>query len=645
MKQLLPLLTFLALGSALSAQNLTFQPERPMPGETVQFRYNPAGTPLEGVETIYASALLFAGERPDAVDVELKAEGDAFVGEIPTGTDIKALFVKIENEAGDKTDSNDDQGYSTMFYRDGRSTPVQGAYGSLAQALNSFAYYAGVKRAPEKALEFYQMEFQQYPASRADKMFANDFAGLAAQNKDEAALRKAKDIAGGLAGNNKASEEEWNVAYYMFKRMKEEALANELAEKIKKKYPDGLVIRDELFTQFYEEKDLAQKEAIYQAYQEKYGKEANFQQSQTNFARVLANSFASKENWDKFNHYMSLIDDRQTKASILNDLAWSMAGEGLEGEASGLERASQFSKQSLELIKESMKKPEEGKASFYSPRYWERMLESNYGMYADTYALACYRQGAYENALKYQTIACENRNFSDGELNERYAIYYEQLKGGKAAEKKLARFIQEGQATSKMKEQHKRLFLANNSLEDAYSLYVAELEKAAQEQFREETRKKMINQEAPDFALLNLDGETVKLSELKGKTVVLDFWATWCGPCKASFPGMQRAVNHFGDDESVVFLFIDTWENEADKEKNAADFIASKAYAFEVLMDNDNKVVAQYGVQGIPTKFVIGPDGRIRFKSVGFGGNDEELLTEMKTMIEMAAAEGRKAVP
>ncbi|MCB9304281.1 MAG: hypothetical protein H6566_26895 [Lewinellaceae bacterium] len=62
MKQLLPLLTFLALGSALSAQNLTFQPELPMPGETVQFRYNPAGTPLEGVETIYASALLFAGE-------------------------------------------------------------------------------------------------------------------------------------------------------------------------------------------------------------------------------------------------------------------------------------------------------------------------------------------------------------------------------------------------------------------------------------------------------------------------------------------------------------------------------------------------------------------------------------------------------
>jgi len=219
------------------------------------------------------------------------------------------------------------------------------------------------------------------------------------------------------------------------------------------------------------------------------------------------------------------------------------------------------------------------------------------------------------------------------------------VKGGKAAEQKLAQFIMEGNATSKMKERHKALFLENNSLEEAYSLYLAELEKSARERFREATRKKMIDDEAPDFALLNLEGETVKLSELKGKTVVLDFWATWCGPCKASFPGMQRAVNHFEGDDSVVFLFIDTWENAGDKEKNAADFIASNEYTFEVLMDNDNKVVSQFGVQGIPTKFVIGPDGRIRFKSVGFGGNDEELLVEMHTMIEMAKTEGSKAVP
>ncbi|MCB9304280.1 MAG: hypothetical protein H6566_26890 [Lewinellaceae bacterium] len=108
------------------------------------------------------------------------------------------MFVKIENEAGDKTDSNDDQGYSTMFYRDGTVPPRTGRIWQFSTGFKQLRLLRWRKTRPEKALEFYQMEFQQYPASRADKMFANDFAGLAAQNKDEAALREVKDIAGGM---------------------------------------------------------------------------------------------------------------------------------------------------------------------------------------------------------------------------------------------------------------------------------------------------------------------------------------------------------------------------------------------------------------------------------------------------------------
>jgi peroxiredoxin len=98
---------------------------------------------------------------------------------------------------------------------------------------------------------------------------------------------------------------------------------------------------------------------------------------------------------------------------------------------------------------------------------------------------------------------------------------------------------------------------------------------------------------------------------------------------------MQKAVSKFEENENVEFLFVDTWERGAEKEKNAADFIESNSYTFNVLMDNDNKVVSAYGVEGIPTKFIIGKDGNIRYRSSGFGGNDDELVNELSVLIDI----------
>ncbi len=142
----------------------------------------------------------------------------------------------------------------------------------------------------------------------------------------------------------------------------------------------------------------------------------------------------------------------------------------------------------------------------------------------------------------------------------------------------------------------------------------------------------MLNKVAPDFSLKDLQGTTVNLIDLKGKIIVLDFWATWCGPCKASFPAMQAMVDKYKDNENVKFLFIDTYERGANKEKAANDYITEKGFSFQVLMDNSDEVAKSYGANNIPAKFVIDKNGNMQFKSAGFR-NDADLMTEIEAMI------------
>jgi len=99
---------------------------------------------------------------------------------------------------------------------------------------------------------------------------------------------------------------------------------------------------------------------------------------------------------------------------------------------------------------------------------------------------------------------------------------------------------------------------------------------------------------------------------------------------------MQLAVNQYKNDPDVAFVFIDSWEKATDKAKNASDFMVSKGYTFNVLLDNDDKVISSFGVSGIPTKYVLDRNGKIRFKAVGFEGSDEGLAEELSLMIEAA---------
>ena len=127
-----------------------------------------------------------------------------------------------------------------------------------------------------------------------------------------------------------------------------------------------------------------------------------------------------------------------------------------------------------------------------------------------------------------------------------------------------------------------------------------------------------VGDKAPAFQLTSLAGPEVTLDSLKGKVVLLDFWATWCGPCKQIMPVIQKLSEEFKD-KGVAVFGVNTWEK---KDGAAKTYMESKKYTYGCLLAGED-LAKTYGITGIPTLVIINKDGTIAKAEVGAGGNVE----------------------
>lgn len=121
--------------------------------------------------------------------------------------------------------------------------------------------------------------------------------------------------------------------------------------------------------------------------------------------------------------------------------------------------------------------------------------------------------------------------------------------------------------------------------------------------------KPALNEMAPDFSLKNLSGKNVRLSDFKGRVVLVNFWASWCPPCKMEIPGFQKVYTAYKDRGfTIIGIAMDDV---------SSSFIKDMGMTYPVVMAND-KVIRDYGnISGIPTSFLVGRDGRIIKKVMG----------------------------
>ncbi|MEJ5241542.1 MAG: TlpA disulfide reductase family protein [Anaerolineales bacterium] len=132
---------------------------------------------------------------------------------------------------------------------------------------------------------------------------------------------------------------------------------------------------------------------------------------------------------------------------------------------------------------------------------------------------------------------------------------------------------------------------------------------------------------APDFSLETTDGKIIRLSELRGQVVVLNFWTTWCPPCRAEMPTLERIAQEYAS-QGVIILGVNSTiqDNVAD----IPDFLAEYSITFPILLDRQGQVTRLYEIRALPTTFFIGPDGVIRYVVVGGPISEVTLRTNIK---------------
>lgn len=290
---------------------------------------------------------------------------------------------------------------------------------------------------------------------------------------------------------------------------------------------------------------------------------------------------------------------------------------------------------------------------YIAPAEWEQHIMTYYtGIFA--YHLGLLEEsGEPEKAYALATRLEPYAGVKDLTFNDNYVRAMHQLKKDDEAIPFIKAAVYDSQATpamlSVLQEDYSRIKGSSNGFLEYYQSL---RRPGTIEKEHAELERSMINVPGLGFRLKDMNGHTVDLAALKGKIVVLDFWATWCFPCKSAMPGMQIAVNKYKDDSSVAFYFISTMEERPDYKKNIVSFLKEKQYDFTVLCDDERsdssmskggKVFSEWAgplkMNGIPQKVIIDQHGVVRWIASGFYGNVIRVADEVSYVVDLLKKE------
>jgi thiol-disulfide isomerase/thioredoxin len=528
-------------------------------------------------------------------------------------------------------DNNNENGYIVYLHDKAGKRTVHEKLQLIGVLEHAGWYGLAMKQKPDDFfIKMYETSYALHAHLKKEDSYLDYL--LYKYGEDSAATRaKLLDYANELL-KEENNESKWIAAQRIYRNLKMTAEWELLDKKILTAFPNGISAKDVYWRDFNSDTTEKSILALMDAYQKRFND--NTPETRDRFYNSIIHLSSSKKEWTTAFKYGELVKEKIRAAGAYDYYAWRMSGKQTDNPGTDLENAKMLSARSIAistaLFADTGKLDEDTKND---------IKESHYRFY-DTYALILFKLGQYDSAFYYQDLVSKQGKELNAGGMERYAAYAGKVKGAAFIRPYLESKLSSGVKSPAMLKQLQSIYRDLNLPEDEFNRVQERSLLLVRQKNEAAIKAKYGTLKAIDFSLKNLNGETVSLSGLKNKIVVLDFWATWCSPCKASFPAMQALVRKYDNDKDIVFLFIDTWEEMSQKHTaTVAQYIQNSKYDFNVLFDEKSLVSKNYKIGGLPRKIVIGKNGNLMYTGQQSGSlvlTGDEAINEMIAIIEEA---------
>ena len=612
-------------------------PAKPQAGEIVTLLYNPKGTVLEGSNQVSAIVRTYADRdlQPvsmfsmpnnvvDTEEYKMKRKQDGWLIEILVPDSVVGLVVTLHNETD--TDYNEGLGYWVPLYTSDQHL-LPGSEAGYAASLVRRGWGAKLDKTlyADTLLGFYNNEFSRNSAKKADFSFSY-FSALKKSKGEDAYLEIEANLKA-LDNPDKWTEERLFFLSAWYGAVKNQEKADYYKTKSREKFPTGRWVQREEAGGFYKKVGSAEKKIFLDEFEAKYPDHSGL----SYMRGVIIGEYIKEGSYKQaFEYFKSLNDKLWSERPV-----FFAVNSVKDIENDEIRPLLEIINKSVAAYRQEYDEPSATKPRLKISGKWQETRATQLALALDAYGLVTNAIGNTTDALTYCEEAYQLTNKQHKQVNEHYAAIL--LKNGsKAAAKEiLEESIISGIQTPDMEKILKEIFIGTQGSEADFSSYYSDLKTKAFGDLKDKIESELVTQRAPSFTLTDTDGKEVSLSDYKGKIVILDFWATWCGPCKASFPAMKKALNKY--EKEVKILFVNSKETAKNPLKAVKDLMEENNYPFHVLMDNKNAVFESYGISLLPTKVIIGKDGNIRHRSFGFRG-ETELLDELDAIISILSS-------